>query len=1555
MARATSWQLLHLARRIGTAAVLFLASLQYAIAQSCAPEHEPNDEIATAGAISGAFCISGGAGGSSADVFVWTITPEAASQAWTLGLEGLPGQAARLEVSAQNGSDIVQHVDTDASGSASLALPDASSGPYVISIAAQSGPGIYRLRASANAADIVAPNGEPDDILAGASPLDPVFGNDGELKGDSRSRDRDHFLLTLDEAWLDVRFDVVLRSSDTPDDAEIDLALLDPDGTELQERSGHSEARLGGLVLQPGPHVLRVTAAHHGSYRLSIERRFLTSGAREREPNDAAVVAMPLDAPVELEGTFGGNEWDTFVVTVKDTPKLWTLRAVGASVARLVLYRSDGEIRAEANRPERAQSVQLSSLLLLPGRHIIGVRGEDGNYRLHAFPTRALADAKSSGDEIEPNEVPAHAQRVELGSKRQGRLDYPGDVDTYRLSLSATAHVSIVLAGEPAIETRATIAWGDVGGEIAELSVAPGGEPAVWDGRLAPGDHYLRLSSPEYGFEPYSLRIERLDTSNLPVDLEPNNAAWSAGQLPPDFRLSGRLGNGDVDWFRLPDLERETEIVVAGIGASDGLRLTLFKLEEPADHSPWADAEADRVARFSRKPRSGPWRAQAPEGGTYYLVIDGEAGPYDLDVTFPQGLSVDTATASSKTAMAGAAALENSVLLPDQLLGGLNMAWAGFGGSITDGPPELIDGASGPAGVARLRGRDLTRRAPTIALGGADPAAVAGFILDGTTFGPPGAMMKAFEISASLDGETFAPVLAGEMAPFGGEQAYVLQAPVSARFVRLEPLSNQSGNPALGAEVAELKVVAAPSSPRATEIDLARPELGGHIVWRSHDFGGEDMLTLAVDAWDTVRATNSNGRTGEWVLAFFNDRAAEIEELRWIDPPGAEPAELIPAVALAVSTDGPLGPWREIGTWRLQRSSEGVEPLRLSSPTWARYLRFTLAGPFERNSYARPETISVIERPPGLSYRSILGEWGKDRRDAAFEQLTAPAASDASSGLGGGPDKSSAPALELGATAADTIELGQSKWYRIGIPNAGTLQLTTGASLLDDVAVTLETDAGRPVSLSKSMSTETGTHVLTAPVTRGSYYMRVFEPSRSIMIAWDTSGSVADSKAAIIQAITNFVAQMEPDREEVNLLPFRGAGSRPLLDAWSDDPIDLYAALQNYDWADSSSNAEAALLAAATAFAKRPGRHAMLVITDGRSDGDRLNPALWRAFEDVQPRIDVIAVPTSVEGGAARRARAMMLDWISLNGGQLREIAALSDIDDAFTALIEALRVPASYEITAVLEPPRVPGRLEVISAGLDDGKGQQLVADQPVEIILDASGSMLQRIGTERRIDLAKATIEDLVRNGLPSRHPFALRVFGQGPAGSCETELLIPLGPLNAAAAVRRIEDVTPTNLARTPIAKSLRLVADDLAEGAGAPLVTLITDGEETCGGDPLSEIRALAEAGVGVRVNIVGFAINDPDVAGTFRAWADAGAGMFVNASDAQGLRNALRVTLQPAFEVLDAAGIPLARSSVGGTPLELPAGTYAVRILSSPPRLLEAVKLLPGELTSVAVN
>lgn len=243
--------------------------------------------------------------------------------------------------------------------------------------------------------------------------------------------------------------------------------------------------------------------------------------------------------------------------------------------------------------------------------------------------------------------------------------------------------------------------------------------------------------------------------------------------------------------------------------------------------------------------------------------------------------------------------------------------------------------------------------------------------------------------------------------------------------------------------------------------------------------------------------------------------------------------------------------------------------------------------------------------------------------------------------------------------------------------------------------------------------------------------------------------------------------------------------------------------------------------------------------------------------------------------------------------------------------------------VTVELEPV-LPGKLRVEIA-----EGSPAAEPGAALIIFDASGSMLQKMKGARRIDIARETLAAVVNDALPDSLLAGLRVFGEGGPGSCESVLRIPIGPLDRGALQEAIARIEPVNQSKTPIGASLAAAEKDLAGVKGSKLVLLLTDGEETCGGDPEKAIADLRARGLDVRVNIVGFALDQAALKQSFERLASLGGGSFFDAGGGDDLAPALRQAFAIPFEVHDESGRRVAQGSIGGAEIELPEGDYTV--------------------------
>ncbi|MCW8877428.1 MAG: VWA domain-containing protein, partial [Kangiellaceae bacterium] len=244
----------------------------------------------------------------------------------------------------------------------------------------------------------------------------------------------------------------------------------------------------------------------------------------------------------------------------------------------------------------------------------------------------------------------------------------------------------------------------------------------------------------------------------------------------------------------------------------------------------------------------------------------------------------------------------------------------------------------------------------------------------------------------------------------------------------------------------------------------------------------------------------------------------------------------------------------------------------------------------------------------------------------------------------------------------------------------------------------------------------------------------------------------------------------------------------------------------------------------------------------------------------------------------------------------------------------------------------KTPGTLYVSQAINTSSSSEQTSSSKnAVEIILDASGSMLKKQNGQRRIDIAKQALESLIEQTLSDKDSVAIRAFGHIKADSCDGEVVLPLATLDKQLALKTINGVTPKNLAKTPIAASLAMVEKDLANVSGMRKVILVTDGEETCDGDPEQVIESLKEKGINVQINIVGFAIDDFGLKQTFQKWAELGNGRYFDANDKKELAKTIQEATKRTYQVLASDNKIIASGTVNGSPIDLLPGTYQIKL------------------------
>jgi Mg-chelatase subunit ChlD len=260
----------------------------------------------------------------------------------------------------------------------------------------------------------------------------------------------------------------------------------------------------------------------------------------------------------------------------------------------------------------------------------------------------------------------------------------------------------------------------------------------------------------------------------------------------------------------------------------------------------------------------------------------------------------------------------------------------------------------------------------------------------------------------------------------------------------------------------------------------------------------------------------------------------------------------------------------------------------------------------------------------------------------------------------------------------------------------------------------------------------------------------------------------------------------------------------------------------------------------------------------------------------------------------------------------------------------------ATDEIAVTVQ---VPGCAELHVTAVSNGRPTLSVSDRAVEIVVDASNSMWGQLDGRAKIEVAKEILQDAL-GWLPEDLMLALRVYGHQHKRELrvctDSELLVPFG----SGSRGRIRDAIATfrPKGQTPLAYSLKQVAADFGEFQGERAAVLVTDGIESCGGNPVEAARTLQER-ENVPVHVIGFGLGtegDEDLA-SLQAIADASGGRFLTARSAQELRDALSVTVGTPFHVFRGQTV-VGHGALGDArPMLLPEGDYRLRLDSAPPR------------------
>ncbi|WP_242927318.1 vWA domain-containing protein [Pontibacter vulgaris] len=174
---------------------------------------------------------------------------------------------------------------------------------------------------------------------------------------------------------------------------------------------------------------------------------------------------------------------------------------------------------------------------------------------------------------------------------------------------------------------------------------------------------------------------------------------------------------------------------------------------------------------------------------------------------------------------------------------------------------------------------------------------------------------------------------------------------------------------------------------------------------------------------------------------------------------------------------------------------------------------------------------------------------------------------------------------------------------------------------------------------------------------------------------------------------------------------------------------------------------------------------------------------------------------------------------------------------------------------------------------------------------LLDASGSMMAKWEDSDRMSVAKDLLANLVDSLARYQNvEVALRVYGHQfgrERNDCkDTKLEVPFAAKNAEPVKKKLQQIIPRG--NTPITYSLLQSAGDFPEEPKTRnVVILITDGLESCGGDPCATSLALQKKRIFLRPFVIGIGI-EPEYEKQLNC-----IGQYFNAADIKTFQNVLK--------------------------------------------------------------
>ncbi len=151
------------------------------------------------------------------------------------------------------------------------------------------------------------------------------------------------------------------------------------------------------------------------------------------------------------------------------------------------------------------------------------------------------------------------------------------------------------------------------------------------------------------------------------------------------------------------------------------------------------------------------------------------------------------------------------------------------------------------------------------------------------------------------------------------------------------------------------------------------------------------------------------------------------------------------------------------------------------------------------------------------------------------------------------------------------------------------------------------------------------------------------------------------------------------------------------------------------------------------------------------------------------------------------------------------------------------------------------------------------------IEIVFDSSRSMNEPMENQTKLEIAKKSIVTVADQITPGAL-VGLRVFGTTPVKdnvreSCfDSTMLMPIASFDKPSLIMKVMQLQAYG--QTPLGYSLELAGKDFNPSPDVKkTIILISDGEESCGKNPVAVVKNLQAQGIDLKVHAIGLAVDE----------------------------------------------------------------------------------------------